>query len=83
MRTIHKYPLELTDHQYIKILKGYKLLFVGNQNGKLCLWVEGHDIGLVSIQIVIVGTGNPVPKNGRYVGSAIITPHVWHVYQLI
>jgi hypothetical protein len=89
MKTIFKYPLEITDTQIISVSGGeaMKPLFVAEQNDILCLWGEScpdSDYGPVVIRIY--GTGQPMDEdtNLSYIGSA--TQHdgraVWHVYVL-
>lgn len=40
MKTIWKFPLEVTDEQVLMVPKGAKLLTVQKQDGKPCLWCE-------------------------------------------
>lgn len=82
--TIWKYELELTDIQFVSMPFGSRLLSVGNQDGKLCLWaLVDPDKAKVDRQIEVIGTGNPIPKYAGecdFIGTAIISPFVWHVF---
>lgn len=82
MKTIHKYPLFITDAQILPVQVNAKPLHVDNQNGQLTLWMEVETTeSILARTICIVGTGNKIPSEAvRYVGSAIISPFVWHVY---
>lgn len=83
---IWKYELQITDLQPVEIPEGAELLSVANQNGRLCLWamVDG-DRPLETRHIEIIGTGNPVPTDmgvdRRFIGTAVINPSVWHVFE--
>jgi hypothetical protein len=61
MKTIYKYPLEITDLQSVSIPFGYTLLSVQMQSGKPCLWamVDTDNIE-EKCTIEMFGTGNPI-----------------------
>lgn len=82
MRTIHKYPLAITDAQILPVQVNAMPLHVDNQNGQLTLWMEvDSDRAFLAKTVYVVGTGNPIPRDAKvYVGSAIVSPFVWHVY---
>lgn len=82
MKTIHKYVLEITDEQSIMTDWNAKFLYVGEQNGSLCLWAEvdpTHETGKRHIRIV--GTGHWIEPDLTYIGTVVINPFVWHVYE--
>lgn len=83
MRTVHKYSLDITDAQAVPMPKGAKVVHVGEQRGVLCLWAEvDTDRPKEDRHFVIVGTGNPRPKDAKtHLGSAVVGPFVWHVYE--
>jgi len=83
MRKIFKYPLEINDSpQVINVNKNAKIVMVGNQDGTLCLWIEVDDQALKDPRkFYVKGTGHPIPSWMCYIGSAIIKPFVWHVYE--
>lgn len=84
---IWKYVLEITDRQTLVMPAGAELLSVANQNGRLCLWaLADPSKEKVPRCIEIVGTGNPIPTNPeeirKFVGTVIIGPFVWHVFEI-
>ena len=91
MKTIYKYPLELTDRQAVSMPLVSKILSVGNQNGTICVWAE-VDSGAPHNRVYefrIVGTGNPIDFSTKpnetswpynFLGTVIMNPFVWHVY---
>lgn len=82
MRTIWKFPLELTAEQAIEIPVTYEVLTVQVQNGEIVAWaiVDTAD-ERVKQRIVIVGTGHPLPDNiDLHIGTVQIGPYVWHVF---
>lgn len=82
MRTVHKYPLAITDAQVFLVQVNAIPLHVDNQNGQLTLWMEIETTeSMLSRTVYVVGTGNEVPNMAtNYVGSAIVSQFVWHVY---
>ena len=88
MKTIWKYPLEITGIQTIELPGHANILSVKDQNGILTLWAEldTEDKSLHSVDIYIVGTGNPITfetkymESPQYFDSVIMGSFVWHVY---
>jgi hypothetical protein len=83
MRTIFKYPLEITDKQTIR-MKCVSILHVGLDPSKRpCLWAEVETDAIESgVDIYVVGTGNPLPDLAEYhIGSFVQGPFVRHVYR--
>lgn len=88
MRTIFKYPLELTDKQNIKLPYSARItakpIHAGlDPQGELCVWAEcDKDSGkFATVTIYIVGTGNPLPdETSVHIGSVTQGSFVWHVY---
>jgi len=90
MKTIYKYQLGITSRQIVEIPEQSKILSVANQRGHLCLWVMVNSYKpLVKRTIEILGTGNPIPESisqpvGRhFIGTVIIEPFVWHVFEIL
>lgn len=83
---IWKFELEITDIQTLKMPCGAKILSAASQNGTLCLWAmcdtEKPDKNRV---IEIIGTGNPVHMcfERVFIGTAIMNPFVWHVFERV
>ena len=64
MRTIYKYPLEITDIQYINIPESYEILSVKVQNDIPVLYAIVEDSRESrSVGIVMKGTGHPFNEN--------------------
>lgn len=85
--TIWKYELDITDRQILLIPKNAEILNVGIQGKTLCLWaLVNPDRKKQSRTIEIIGTGNPISNEGLptrdYIGSAVIDPFVWHVFEV-
>ncbi len=87
MRTVYKYPIRITDQQVIDVHcdggSPARVLMVGlDPHGVACVWVEvDSDLpAAFPLLVYVCGTGNPVPKDGRHLGSFTSGPFVWHVY---
>jgi hypothetical protein len=99
MLTIHKYPLQLTELQSISVPSPAKIIHLALQSTGLgtmerevpTIWAEvettppsGEEAShMKRINIQMVGTGHPVPKNARHIGTVIMVGYVWHFYQLL
>jgi hypothetical protein len=85
MRTIHKFPLEITDEQGVSMPVGAELLAVAEQNGQLVLWAEVFPNNPNESKVIrVVGTGNPFPDHLSYlhIGTVVMSNgFVWHVYE--
>lgn len=84
MKTIYKYPIEITDYQTIKIPINAKIIHTGlDPHGIPCLWamVDLTNNQTQTITIYVVGTGNPIPNNVRqHIGSFNQGLFVWHIF---
>ncbi len=83
MKTIYKYPFEITDEQAIDLPIGFQLLHVGvDPHKQTCLWCLVDPAAEKKTEnLFIVGTGNPVPDVPlRRLGSFLAGPYVWHVF---
>lgn len=73
MKTIYKYPLEVTDTQFVELPLGAEILTVQMQGNQLCLWAlvnPSPDVFKKNRRIEIVGTGNPVPAGDlKYIST--------------
>lgn len=80
--TIWKYPIEITDEQNVMMPRNAKVLSVAAQNDTLTLWaLVDPSAPLESRRVVVVGTGNPITgKLGRFRGTVVMPPFVWHVF---
>lgn len=89
MHTIHKGILRL--HSLPQEVQMYnlsadsqaKIVHVGEQTGSICIWFEcDTDQEVKSRTFCILGTGHPIPPDGKHVGTVIMGTFVWHVYEL-
>jgi len=83
MRTIWKYPLEITDRQMLRIPQGPRILTVQIQDGAPMLWamVDTSAGILWDVWIRIYGTGNPgTGPEEHYIATFQKDGLVWHVF---
>lgn len=88
MKTIYKYPLEITDMQLVQMPSCSNILCVQLQGDSLCLWAEVcTDEPTRGYTIEIIGTGNPMMPIGfvtrRYISTVQQGPLVWHIFERI
>lgn len=84
MRTIWKYPIEITDKQTISIEEDAKFIHVSlDPKGEPCLWFECDDTKPTKKRTIrVFGTGHPLPDDVplKHLGSFVERCFVWHVY---
>jgi hypothetical protein len=83
MRTIYKYPLEITGEQKIQMPEGARLRHVGlDTTDTPCVWAEVETNNPTwPVTIYLSGTGRPLHNYARnYVGSFVERSLVWHIY---
>ncbi len=73
MKKIFKYPLEVTDTQFVELPLGAEILTAQIQGDQLCLWAMVNTLPEAvkkNRRIEIIGTGNPVPTgNLKYIST--------------
>jgi hypothetical protein len=80
MRTVWKYQLDV-GRNLLEVPRNPKWLAVGQQNGRMMVWVEVDDeANEVTYELQVVGTGCVAPSAGRYIGTVQTPPYVRHVY---
>lgn len=68
MKSIWKFPIEVTDEQSVKMPVGAQALSVQVQNGQVCLWaLVDADAETEERFVQIFGTGHPVSGEGTFV----------------
>lgn len=86
MRTVWKFPLEVTDRQTIPMPEGAVIRHVAQDwMDDISAWVEvesDSSMPTVDVNIVITGTGHPIPEDGEFVGTVLAAPFVWHVWRM-
>lgn len=88
MKTIYKYALRVTDEQRVDLPRGAVVRLVAVQGNTLCLWAEVDPEAPLSPRTFrIHGTGHPILTTDDeilfYVGSVMMDPFVWHVYEVL
>lgn len=84
MTTIWKYTVPIQDKLQLRLPEGAKILHVGNQGGSVQMWVLVDSTAPKSERdFLVIGTGHPVPERVpiEYIGSAVVPPFVWHVFE--
>lgn len=70
MKTIHKYPVELTGSFAQALPCDSKFLDCQIQHGKPQMWFEVHDYAPLQLRTFhLVGTGQPVPVDAEYLAT--------------
>ena len=83
MKTIYKYPIQITDKQDVGMPECANVIHVGlDPQGTPCIWAEVvTERSLRIYEVFVVGTGNPIPSVAKnHLGSFVQGPFVWHVY---
>lgn len=92
MRTVWKYEVPVCAFDYvIEMPRDAEIVHVGGQGGKISsvfFWAElavarddkpAWENGRRTF--AAVGTGNSIPEGYAYVGTAVVDPLVWHLYE--
>lgn len=80
-REIWKFPFSLTDTLWVTMPVDAEILHVAMQGSKPCLWAAvSPDAERVPRRFMVRGTGQPIPEDGRYVGTLHSPPYVWHLF---
>lgn len=89
---IHKYTLELREHQQVALPKTKKFLSAQMQSGRLCVWFEvdgrvptpeelNTNEEVLLTDFIIVGTGHRAPPSEfEYLATVQDGRFVWHLY---
>jgi hypothetical protein len=88
MKTIHKFPLKLTDIQTVSMPHDAYILHVAFQRGQLCLWaIVDTDHKHEDRRIEVAGTGNPMPELfplvRKHLGTVQGDGFVWHIFDVV
>ncbi len=85
MKSIHKYPLPLSNTFSLSMPVGARPLHVHHQHGEPCLWAMVDPIAPPALyEFAFVGTGWQCPdeQEGTYIGTVHIDAYVWHLFRL-
>lgn len=69
--------------QKVRLPIGAKIVLVESQGGELFLWAEvDSEVHCEDRKVWVIGTGNPMPARRLvHLGSVMMWPFVWHVYE--
>lgn len=83
MSRVYKYEFFVADDVVIEMPKGAIIIATGSQkSGYVCLWaIVCPDAPLEMRFFHVVGTGHPIPKGTKYVGTVFDENFVWHVFE--
>jgi len=89
MKRVYKYPIDITDNQYVAMPKNAQILTAQVQNGKPCLWaLVDPNAKIEERTIRIAGTGHSISDEEacRLVYVATLQMHngslVFHVFEV-
>ena len=83
MKSVFKYPIQITDEQEILAPIGWQPLSVQFQHGAPCIWALVDTANALVLQTVHVhGTGHPIEHNGRFLGTIQVAGGslIFHVF---
>jgi hypothetical protein len=84
MNTIWKLVLSIDDEVTMNMPVGAVVLGAHDQHGQVCIWALVDPYAqLVPRTFLIRGTGHPVGRVGRFVGTVIMESGdlVWHIFE--
>jgi hypothetical protein len=82
VKTIWKFPFELSDAAVIEMPQRAKVLHVAAQNGAPTIWaLVDTEAPKEPRTFRIVGTGHPIPEDVKHAGTFQQGPFVWHVFE--
>ena len=83
MKTIFKYPLSVTDTQFVKMPKSADPFTAHFQGDQLCIWAYvDTEEDLEDREFKIFGTGQPIDLLGlfRFLSTVHHETGVWHIF---
>ena len=83
MKTIYKYPIQITDEQEITMPTGAIVIHAGlDPQGTPCVWARvDTEAEPEPVSILVYGTGTTMEYEPlEHVGSFTQGPFVWHVF---
>lgn len=95
VRKIWKYSVDLDDLQEEGMVEFMmpmlcEIVHVGPEPSnpenykKICLWGVVQESRGQKRTFAIVGTGHPIPERAiEYIGSVVIKPFAWHVFEVV
>lgn len=85
MKTVYKFPVQITDRQDILMPAGAQIVHAGlDPSGGTCLWALVDPDKLPELRhIAVTGTGTPVPDGVIHRGSLTDGIFVWHIWEVL
>lgn len=87
-KAIWKYQFDARDHMATSMPRGAIIRHVDNQDDCITIWAEVDTDAIADPQFEtrlfrVFGTGHDIDDGGlNYVGTVMIDPFVWHVYEV-
>lgn len=81
MRTIYKYPVQMSADYDVLLPQGHRVIHVGLQGIDPQMWVEIDTETPIQPFAFAIVTGHPVPDGMHHVGTWQEPPFVWHLYE--
>lgn len=84
MRTVFKYILPVAIMQDVKMPIGAQILHIGSQipmDGIVIWALIDTNAELETRTFLVTGTGHAVPDEVEYIGTSIMEPFVWRVWE--
>lgn len=85
MSRVFKFPLKVTDQpQSLTLPVGAQIVLVAPQREQLCIWIDlNTDSSMQELRrFAVHGTGHDIGDGEKHVGSVLMEPFVWHVYEV-
>jgi len=82
VKTIWKFPIAVTDKQWLSMPANAQILTVQLARGGLALWaIVDPEVEVAKRCVVIRGTGQPIEGTaGTYIASVQDGSFVWHIF---
>lgn len=82
LNRIWKFEIKLLDRQTVKLPSEFSILSAGmDPDGILCIWAAVNPESLArKIEIIVVGTGHPLPHVGDFIATVKDGPYMWHIF---
>lgn len=82
MKTIWKFPIDGIAVTEVHMPKGAKVIRISEQDGDVVLWALVNITAKPEVRrFHIQGTGHPIGRHQKYIGSVTIKPFEWHVFE--
>ena len=85
-RQIWKYPISLSDGGKLSgtFPARARPLYFGLQDDTPTLWMEVQlgEFPNTERAFEIIGTGHPISEDAKYIGTLMMPPFVWHLYEV-